>query len=503
MPLSQSSTAAGSALSPVTLVAVAALVIVGGWLQLVNPTASDVSWLFVVVERLLSGETLYRDLIETNPPMSIALYVPAVLIGRVVGLPAEVVQVGLTMAILIGSLALSVRILRLSGNDEGLDRFVVFAAFVLIILPMFTFSQREHLALAFLLPIVLAIGGRAGGTHFGWGVVVVAGLAAGLGVAIKPQFALVMMLPAAYAVIRRRSLWPAFAPENLLAVAFVAAYVGLVILGTPRFATDILPAVSDTYRLARVPLGLLFGLPSVIIVSLSIVGSLVLAGSEGRTARVIVIALAATGFLLAYLEQAKGWPYHLYPAMALAFLLVLTIALPRLTYMLGKTTASAGLRIGSAVLALVLLGGVASRITYFKYANPASLALIEPIKAMGPHPKLLSITYDLAIGHPLTRMVDGRWVGSVCSQWLTYSAALRLRDPASDAATQERMRGWIARDVGWLVQDLRSHQPDAVLIDHETVDADGPLLADPAVRQELAAYRLSMTVNGVDLMVRK
>ena len=46
--------------------------------QLRCGTIPDTSWLITVCERMLSGERLYADIYETNPPFSVWLYLPPV-----------------------------------------------------------------------------------------------------------------------------------------------------------------------------------------------------------------------------------------------------------------------------------------------------------------------------------------------------------------------------------------------------------------------------------------
>ena len=52
---------------------------------------ADNSWLFTVCEKLLDGAQPYVDVIETNPPASFMIYMPAVLLARMIGLPIEFV----------------------------------------------------------------------------------------------------------------------------------------------------------------------------------------------------------------------------------------------------------------------------------------------------------------------------------------------------------------------------------------------------------------------------
>src|SRR5713101_5631390 len=65
---------------PLIAVTIAAIV-----LRLLMVTATDVSWLITLSEKVLDGTRLYVDLIEVNPPASVLLYLPAVALARWVG----------------------------------------------------------------------------------------------------------------------------------------------------------------------------------------------------------------------------------------------------------------------------------------------------------------------------------------------------------------------------------------------------------------------------------
>src|SRR6202142_2684158 len=78
---------------------------------------TDVSWLLIAGERWLDGQRLYSEIVETNPPMAILIYVPGILIGRALGMPAEIVVDGLMFAAIAVSLAITARIL---GNSAAL-----------------------------------------------------------------------------------------------------------------------------------------------------------------------------------------------------------------------------------------------------------------------------------------------------------------------------------------------------------------------------------------------
>ena len=69
-------------------VAVLAVVAVALALRATLRTNVDVAWLLTVGEKVLDGQRLYADILEVNPPASMIIYWPAILIARTLGLHA-------------------------------------------------------------------------------------------------------------------------------------------------------------------------------------------------------------------------------------------------------------------------------------------------------------------------------------------------------------------------------------------------------------------------------
>src|SRR4029077_6001912 len=109
---------------------------------------TDVSWLLIAGERWLDGQRLYSDIIETNPPMAVLVYIPGILVARALGVSTEVVVDGLLFAAIALSLGITARILRNSSALAANQRwpFAVLAVGILAILPVQAFGQREHIA---------------------------------------------------------------------------------------------------------------------------------------------------------------------------------------------------------------------------------------------------------------------------------------------------------------------------------------------------------------------
>ena len=66
----------------IPLHAVVAVFLAAIMLRGVLPFNVDVSWWFIVCERMLDGQRLYVDILETNPPMADRLYARVVLRAR-------------------------------------------------------------------------------------------------------------------------------------------------------------------------------------------------------------------------------------------------------------------------------------------------------------------------------------------------------------------------------------------------------------------------------------
>src|SRR5690606_41055064 len=70
----------------------------------------DTSWIITICERLLAGERLYADIIETNPPATVWLYLPPVRLAGVLGMAPEPLVHLYTYLACAGGLALAVAI---------------------------------------------------------------------------------------------------------------------------------------------------------------------------------------------------------------------------------------------------------------------------------------------------------------------------------------------------------------------------------------------------------
>ncbi len=481
----------GASLHFLRFASVAVLFVAAVVWHVLTPGNTDIAWLLTVGEHVLDGARPYVDIIETNPPGSVLLYMPAVLFGRALGLGPEIAVVLLTTLCAAGSLALSAALLRdLSDFDRSAPLFWVAAA-VLLLLPAGSFGQREHIILMTCLPLLSAVIARTAGAPPAARLPrIVAGMAAGIGFAVKPQYVLglagpLLMLWRARgwrSLVATPEVWMAAVVALLLGVAQLAAF--------PDFTHTVLPLLMRIYLPERQSWTYLLTCPSAILESAALLAYAALRWRRGSQPISDSATLASLGFFAAYLMQGKGWPYHAYPAIASAL-----IGLGALMCGPRRPSPVPVVAAGAAILSIGFVAGV-----WFdgrRDLRTEAPGLEQAVTSLGPHPKLMSLASDIAVGHPFVREVGGRWVGTLMSSWISLEIH-RLTgglDPHSrygaDLALQDRV----------MASDMRERRPDAVLA--TTPGWSSWLASQPNVAQALADYRLAGTFGDVMLWTRK
>lgn len=476
----------------------------------------DNSWLFTVAERYLDGGRIYSDLIETNPPASFLIYVPAIAAGRLLQLPAEFMVSAFVFIAALGSLLLALRIAvqaQLIGeNQKHLVRNA--GIFALLTLPGICFAQREHIALIAFVPVLFVYAVRMNAMAVSVPLALTAGLMAGIGVSIKPHFALVMALPFFIALWRTR-VFPLFwQPENIAAALVVMAYAASIFLVFPDFLTY-LPVLLDTYLKANVRLSLVL-LEVPFLAGIALVVSVIYVSRSSVLSPLGISTLAgALGFMVAALVQSKGWINHFQPGLSLSFLALVVAVWPAIQYharLSGEDTEPAeqssgaepaeGLRATGwiaacvALPAIFLLPMIMSAPQQFAgmEAHPGLRAAV--LRLAPKNPKIHAISIDLGVPFPLVRQVNGTWAGTTHIQWLMATARY-LKDKGR--ADLVKMQAYVDQDAQMFAASVRERKPDIILVDQ------GPhidkIKQHPAVAAAIALYRKAETVGAITILV--
>jgi hypothetical protein len=475
----------------------AALFAVAVALRHVLPANADVSWLLTVAERVWDGQRLYVDIIETNPPMAVWTYIPGIAIARALGLPAEIVTDALVFAAIFASLAIAARVLKGSvvfAASAGWP--LAWLAFAIVaVLPTKIFGQREHIAVVELLPVLALYAARMKGRTPPLALVLAAGIGAGLALSFKPHFAIGMACGLAALAIHARSWRILFAPENFIAAAIVVIYALCTVVFYPEFLSAIAPLVRDVYIRVGSSLIEMIETPAVPIWVAVMFAALVLKRSGRIDSTLLLLLATSSGFMLGFFLQRKGWPYHSYPMIAFAMLGLGAAVAAR------KPLDRAFGIFAAATFAIAFI----QSIFWFNWAFDKAFdarPLWSSIARLGAHPRILAVTGEPGLGHPLTRALQGTWVSRQQGLWVAaYLQSMRSAaplDPIRNAALEK----YAARERDMLMEDIRKTPPTVVLVDNFAGNWSVWLQDHPDVAGLLADYRLVATINDIEVRAK-
>ena len=443
--------------------------------QFLSRTLPDISFLLYAAGRVLDGATLYVDLIEINPPLIVWLNMPIVALARELGMPEiTVYRIAVTL-LLAGAVAACAHVMRRIERSSAsvLPSFrlsVLLIVFALFVLPRLDWGEREHLTLALLLPyLLLAVARLAPESRLPRPAPLLIGLAAALGIALKPQFVAVWLVREAIVFLRTRRL----TPEGLVVPAVGALYLGAVALFTPQYF-ELVRTHGPAYQtFIHNPLLVtaLLGDGAALAIGALLVTAALWRWTERREL-VLVLAGATLACYLAAVFQQKGWRYHFLPALALGWMLLAVIAvsvrhpLSRWTERLFAAVA------GAAALTVALAAGAgavaqAARPLDPRYDADPSVGLLLPmLRERASGRPVMVLSPNMASGFPLTQYAGTRWVQRYSNLWpvvAAYDSAIKdpapfaFRPPSGGTALELALRTSVT-------EDLVRGQPDLVLV---------------------------------------
>jgi len=443
------------------------------------PIDGDISWLITVSERLLDGQRLYVDVIEVNPPASVWLYFPFVALARMVALRPEGVIAAATIAGALLSFRATLRLTRRLPEPPGPVALAGTVGFVTLILPGGLFAQREHVALLLALPAIAAIILLADRGRLPPRTQLVAGLAAGLMMVIKPHFALALLLPGLLAAVRLRAVRPLVLPA-MIAFAVVAAYAAAALLFAPAFLT-LLPMLAATY-LPMGPPPWHYLASSLLIVPAALIAAAVLLKARTGNRLALGWLLGGVGFAIAGLLQWKNYANHAFPGVALCLAGVLVLLMTGAADRQRRRLVGAGV----GVLA-VALAWQTSNIR----VDPALAAIIARVAP--PHPRMITLGSDLVTAHPVVRHLGGHWIGRRAALF-TAAGALYV------GLDKPGVRHFYDEDIAQWLADVRAGRPDIILVE----DASRAWLArEPAIRAVMRRYAPAARAGGIEVWRRR
>ena len=475
-----------------------ALVAVAIAQQAIGHFNGDNSWFILFAERVLDGARAYVDIGDPNPPAAFLVYAPAIVAARALGVASEAMVVVEVLLLAFASLAFAGALLRradlLSQAEIGLWRNA--GLWIVLVAPAFGFAEREHFALVLALPMLAVYAARAHGMGVGAGAALAAGVGGGATLCFKPYYAAGFAAAALVAAWRRRSLAPLFGLETVAAGVVVLGYAAFVWRFFPDYIVNALPAAMEVYAPARGGLASLLGAPPFLANGLMLAGAVFALARFGFEARAAVLVAASAGFLFTYVLQGKGWFNHAYPGLALAM-----FALVALWLYLGRAAPAAGALFARAALAPALICAPFFGAVWMNGPGAEEYpGLSAQMRRLAPaRPKIAALAAQLDVAHPLTRRLDGAWIGRQNALWVANCVAQILATQTVETARRARLEDYARRERADFVADIAAGAPDVLLVE---IALKGWAARQAEFKDLFAAFDKSGEASGIEIWTR-
>lgn len=444
------------------LFALAVIVTLAPLLHMATPFNHDEAWIMLSARRLLDGGTFGKDVIDINPPLAWWIACIPVWVARETGLSLATVATWFTALIAGASLAASDRLLE-TDSPFARNIVVAVAAFVLLIGPGYDFGQREHWMAILVLPYVLTRARRAEDAALHPAAAILIGIAAAIGVCLKPYFLLIPIALELWLLLRTRQWLIWLAPETWALAITGCAYGISLLFFAQTYLQQIVPEAIQSYWAysnglgATAQLGLQLTLP-VMAVLLILFGLHRRNGRASNAAQALIVAGLAA--LAAAVLQKNAWIYHFLPAvifLTLGAVASITANMSARTPLL-RTGLVALLAVALFIPAITALAAVRDQTTPKHVAGLAAIFR----KHAGPGRTVFGFITSPRDVLPAVLAADMRWAAPACCLF-AIPAALRAGErPANDrAAIHAAARAQALR----VVNALEARRPGVLVVD--------------------------------------
>lgn len=287
------------------------------------------AWLFIAASRLLDGGTMLSDAYETNPPLSILLYFPSVLLSRGFGIPAEYAPYLFGLIGLGGTAAIFHALLKQADFLDTQTRHILLAAFIIggtIIPSNFNFAERDAFVAYGLVPFLTAQILITRGLYSGKIALFLALFLCGVMIIIKPHYIIFPALLFLHRLFVWRDFWRVFRSPDLWALGLACiAYALTLVLFFQDYLFQIFPNFLK-YYISTSRSDVVNIQSAGHFLTLAAFAIIVIVTAPRSAEKKIALALTGATILAIGLFwiQRKGFSYHLVPAHIFAFMALST-----------------------------------------------------------------------------------------------------------------------------------------------------------------------------------
>ena len=450
--------------------------------RMMGTVDSDVAWQLWIAQRMHAGANLYRDIIETNPPLWFWMAAPVERISTLLNVRPEPVLAAF-IGVLIGlSLAAIDHLVRHIGEKRRAF-FLGYAALVLAAVPWMHLGQREQIVLIGTLPYAALVSARRDRASVPPVLAVAIGAGAALGFALKQYFLIAPLFLELWLLAGQGKGWRPVRPETIAIVTVGLLYAFTIWLFERDFLTSIVPLIRLAYGVFGAPsLRYMFG-PFAILGLILLAVAAAQAGRMSRRRAPLAEALlvSAAAFAAVYFVQFKGWPYHALPLIGFSSLCLAAL-------LVETDNPSALLRVGGPVLLALPLFLSAEEQLNPALPSPDMRAALTGLK---PGETVAFLTTETAVPWSVTLQGQYRYASRYNGYWMMRAIIRNELAGSPDPRLTALGRTIVAETVA----DFTCAPPRRIFVSRPRPGEDGfdilPFfLRDPRFGQLLSHYRI-------------
>ena len=306
---------------PLLLFWLAGLLLLLPWVYIQQQTSinSDVAWLSICAQRLLNGGTLLQDCYDTNPPLSILIYIPFIWLSHILFIPAYTGIFWITL-LWIGFAVYSTQKILASFPFLNIhERRILTLTYLcaVTIIPTLYYAERDHFLAIMILPFILtqlSITYRYEVPKLTQYFVLFIG---GIALLLKPHFGLVPAFLFLHRIIVQKRFWVITDKDFIILFALSLSYVLFVLTYFQGFVNVILPDILQTYLYHNNPQAVyMASIPYALQTLACFIALLFIKQSRSLLTPMAICALLS---LIIFIIQMKGFTYHRLPLYAVLF----------------------------------------------------------------------------------------------------------------------------------------------------------------------------------------
>jgi len=433
----------------------------------------DIAFLTLSAERLLSGEAMSQAYYDTNPPLSIIVQIPAVLLHKCAGIPLYYATTTYIFILLGLSLFATNTLLKKIGGLSTTQRFIVLCIFLFMntLKPGYDFGQKDHILGMALFPLVLTQVLITTRIDFNKILMWCTLFAGSLLILLKPHYGLVPAAIFLHRIVYQKRISVFKDVDFIILAGMALGYIAALFLFFPDFINVILPDIVKYYASDISPAVIKIG----IILMIQAIIPLAVSQMFLKNAHPLISVFSAVAVLclIPFILQGKGWAYHAIPANTFFYcsaglFIAHLCALGLQQLKIDKFATTGGFLVVIGLLAWLTSQYYAKdRSTIPTHASYMDTHFVKLIKSCEEPCSFLVLHDMINVSQELSVYTGAQHASRFPTMWFTaplLNAQQILDDGGKASLTQEEINNATAHYTQMMAEDFEKYQPEFIFV---------------------------------------